>query len=58
MAENLVGFGKSRREGEDDAAFGRFGDAANALADQTADDVGLREFRLAAVQDQRLAAPQ
>ena len=58
VAENLVGLAKSGGEGQDDAAPGRLGDAANALADQTGDDVGLREFRLAAVQDQRLTAPQ
>ena len=54
VAEDLVGLGECGREREHDAAPGRFGHAADALAEQSGDDVGLRELRLVAVEDQRL----
>ena len=54
VAEDLIGLGERGREGDHDAAPGRFGDAADALAEQTVDDVGLRELWLAAVEDQVL----
>ena len=58
VAEDLIGLGERGREREHDAAPGRFGDAADAFAEQSGDDVGLREFWLAAVEDQRLPASE
>ena len=58
VPEHLVGLGERGREGDDDSTPRGFGDAADAFAEESIDDVGLGEFRLAAVQDQRLPVPE
>ena len=55
MAEHVVGFAESHREGQHHAALAVLGDAADAVAEEAWDDVGLREVRVARVQHDRLA---
>ena len=55
VAENMVGFGERAGERQHDAALQSFGDAARALADHAADDVGLLEIGVRRIENERLA---
>ena len=47
VAEHVIGLGEGAGQRQHDAALQRFGDAAGALAELAADDVGLLEVRMA-----------
>ena len=49
VTEHVVGFAEARRERQDDAAFAGVGEAAGALVDQAAVNVGLLEPAVAAI---------
>ena len=56
VAQHAIRLGHRRRKRHDDAAARGFGDAADRVGQHARDDVGLRELRLTAIDDQRLTA--
>ena len=55
VAENVIGFAEAGRKRQHDAAAIVFGDAADTVGQEAGHDVRLRELRVAAVEDDRLA---
>jgi hypothetical protein len=58
VSEDPVGFDQRGCERENDAAPRGLGDTADAVAEQAGNNVGLRKFRVTAVQDERLGPPE
>ena len=58
VADHVIGVGQRTAEREHDAALDRLGDTASALAQLTADHVGLLEVDVRAVQHERLSSAQ
>ena len=58
VADDVIGVGERAAERQDHAPSKRFGDAARALADLTADRIGLLEVRVRRIEDERLASAQ